>query len=153
MDRLTIEDNFGKRHTVMVPWNARFRADRRSRLGHLPTLELAHYVEGTEVRVTLGGDGAASQLDARRPKTRSARGVIVDFDLELGILAIETADGEKFTFSAFPNTELKRDGRSTLAEIDEDRLRLSDYASGLAVSVEFRVADRGLTELKAERQQ
>jgi len=149
-NRLIVEDEYGTRHTFAVTQDARFRADQRSRIGHLSNLQLTDFAQGIEVRVTFDGAGIASRVEARRPKTESTRGTILEVDEENGLLVIQTEDGEQLTFSAFPGTKFKRDKRSALAERSEDELEITDYIAGTAVKFEFRVSDNGLTELKAE---
>ena len=56
--------------------------------------------------VTFNDAGVASRVEARRPKTASARGTILEVDEANGLLVIETEDGERLAFSAFPNTRL-----------------------------------------------
>jgi len=149
-NRLIVEDESGTRHSFAVAGDARYRADQRSLIGHLSSPQLTDFAQGIEVRVTFDDAGVASRVEARRPKTESTRGTILEVDEEGGLLVIQTEDGDRLVFSAFPGTKFKRDKRSALADRDENELQVSDYVVGTSVKFEFRVADNGLTELRAE---
>ena len=96
--------------------------------------------------------GASSRGDFPHNVTRSVKGIIMDINLEQGLVLVQDKDGERVVAKVDERTKFKADKKTELRELSEAKeLMLEHFQVGQAVKMRYEAKTNRLVELKLRK--